>query len=261
MAKALSNDVRRKPTLRIWTNPKSVVVGRFQNLSDEVDLEQCDAHEVQIARRFTGGGTVFHDEATLNLTIVGPRDEGSVDLCFQRRNLQLVKEALDDLGSRCSMSGNSILIGGRKVCGSAAAVGQHYIFWHCSILVDANTQLLERVLGPSRLKVHSQFVHSRWQEVTTLTAALSRPICLDEIENGLEKTVEARWSVLLETGSLSPEEEKLSDVLHSSKYTSREWNLNGDRWHEEPEIESHNNRRVRTLNTLDRLNLLDHQLR
>ena len=261
MAKALFNSVRQKPTLRIWTNPKSVVVGRFQNLSDEVDLEQCEAHEVQIVRRFTGGGTVFHDEATLNLTIVGPRDEGSADLSFQEQNLRLVKEVLDDLGSRCSVSGNSILIGGRKVCGSAAAVGLHYIFWHCSILVNADTQLLERLLGPSRLKVCSEFVHSRWREVTTLTKALSRPICTDEIENGLEKEVEAQWRVRLETGSLSQEEEKLSDALHFSKYTSREWNLNGNRWHDEPEIDSHDNRGVRSLNALDRLNLLDHQLR
>ena len=230
LARGFSRGVRTEPTLRIWTNPKAVVVGRFQDVLAEVDLHQCEFNEVQVARRFTGGGTVFHDESTLNLTLASQPQESSTILRFQELNLQLVKEALDDLGLSCSRSRNSILIDGRKVCGSAAAVGQHYALWHCSILVDTNTNLLNLVLAPSKSKPKPPFVHSRWQEVTTLAKALSRPVSIDEVASNLERMLGTKMGARLETDSLSREEERDLDSLYSDKYSSCEWNLNGNRW-------------------------------
>jgi len=229
LARAFSSGVQTQPTLRLWTNPKAVVVGRFQEVFAEVDLRQCELNDVQIARRFTGGGTVFHDERTLNLTLVSKRDDGLADSRFQEANLQLVKETLVELGLRGSVSRNSILIDGRKVCGAAAAVGLHFALWHCSILVNTSTQLLELTLAPSKSKSKSRFVHSRWQEVTTLANALSRPISVDEVANNLERSIETKTGAKLEAGPLSNEEESYSQALHSRKYSSSEWNLNGNR--------------------------------
>ena len=230
LARAFSTGVQTQPTLRIWMNPKAVILGRFQEVSAEVDLHRCELNDVQIARRFTGGGTVFHDEGTLNLTLVTQPREGVADLRFQETNLQLVKETLDDLGLRCSASRNSILVDGRKVCGSAAAVGSHFTLWHCSILVDTNTQLLELSLAPSKSENKSRFVHSRWQEVTTLAKALSRPISAEEVANNMERTIEKKMGAQLETGRSSTEEERYSEALYSRKYSSSEWNLKGNRW-------------------------------
>src|SRR5208283_5766294 len=105
-----SNDSQHPATVRFWRNPDSVVIGRFQEAEAEVDLEECNLSQVQVARRFTGGGAVFHDEGTLNFTVVTkPADKPSV-LTFQEQNLQVVSEALGDLGLDCSLSApNSIL--------------------------------------------------------------------------------------------------------------------------------------------------------
>jgi lipoate-protein ligase A len=229
LARAFSTGVQTQPTIRIWMNPRAAVVGRFQEISAEVDIEQCELNGVQIARRFTGGGTVFHDEGTLNLTLVTQPKKGLADLKFQETNLQLVKETLDDLGIHCSSSRNSILVAGRKVCGSAAAAGLHFILWHCSILVDTNTRLLELSLAPSKSETKSRFVHSRWQEVTTLAKELFRPISAEEVSDRLEGTFEKRMGAQLETCRLSPEEERYSIALDSRKYSSSEWNLKGNR--------------------------------
>ena len=252
LARALSTDAQTQPTLRLWTNPRAVVVGRFQEVRAEVHIDQCQLHHVQIARRFTGGGTVFHDEATLNVTLVAQPGMVPSGLTFQENNLQLVTRALGSFGLRCSISRNSISIDGRKICGAAAAVGAHFAFWHCSILVDTDPQLLEASLAPSKSTTKSRFVHSRWQEVTTLAEALFRPISVDEVSGSLERAIRAGMATELVSGSLSIAEKSYSEALYSRKYSSREWHMNGNHVPEVGGIErSDDNCRMRPLNALN----------
>ena len=228
--KSCSEESQYTPTVRFWGNPNSVVIGRFQEAAAEVDLAECNLSQVQVARRFTGGGTVFHDEGTLNFTVVTkPVDNPSV-LTFQEQNLRVVSEALDNLGLDCSLSApNSILADGRKLCGAAAALGKTFAFWHCSIMVTTNTRLLERVLSPSKAGTLTRFVHSKWNPVTTVASALSKPISIDEVTRTLITAIQNQFRVELEAAPLSVEEEECSETLLAWRYSSNEWNLYGNR--------------------------------
>ena len=204
-------------------------MGRFQEAPAEVNLAQCDLSDVQVARRFTGGGSVYHDEGTLNFTLVSRRSESlSVARC-QEINLRLVADALEYLGLRCSLLlPNSILTDGQKVCGAAAAVGRDFTLWHCSILVNTDTRLLELALAPSKSATPSRFVRSKWRPVTTVAKVLSKPISVDEVARSLERSLEKNFGVELEAKRLSTEEERYSEALHSEKYSLDEWNLKGE---------------------------------
>ncbi len=49
-------------TLRFYRwKPSAVSVGRFQEIEKEVQLDNCRKHNVDVVRRITGGGTVYHD--------------------------------------------------------------------------------------------------------------------------------------------------------------------------------------------------------
>jgi lipoate-protein ligase A len=223
-------DSQYSSTVRFWGNPNSVIIGRFQEPAAEVDLAECNLSQVQVARRFTGGGTVFHDEGTLNFTVITKPTEGLSVLKFQERNMLVALKALSNLGLDCSLSTtNSILTGGRKLCGAAAALGRNFAFWHCSIMVTTNTRLLERVLSPSKARTLTRFVHSKWSPVTTVTNALSKPISVDEVTRTLIAVIQNQFGVELELGSLSIEEEDCSKALLARKYSSTDWNLYGSR--------------------------------
>ena len=230
IARVFSAGIQTQSTIRVWSNPKVVVVGRFQEAATEVDLTMCDLNHIQVARRFTGGGSVFHDEGTLNLTLVDRRSAELSILGLHETNLRLVTEALEDLGLCNSVSlPNSILIDGRKVCGAAAAAGRHCTLWHCSILVNTDTKLLELVLEPSRSTAPSRFVRSKWRPVTTLAKALSKPISVEEVARSLESSLEKNWGAELQAKPLSPGEERFSEVLYNERYSRDEWNLKGER--------------------------------
>jgi lipoate-protein ligase A len=216
------------PTLRTWKNPPTVIVGRFQNVNSEVDTDLCIRKKVSIARRFTGGGTVFHDEGTLNLTIVTRRPQRIEVTELQRNGSSIILKLLDSLGLRGTLvPPNSIHVGGKKIAGAAAALGRDFALWHASVLISTNTDLLNELLAPSRRSEESRFIHSRWHPVTTLVAALGKPVTTEEVKHQLMVTAESSFGARLSTGGLQDDEKEQTTLLHEHKYSTEQWNVKG----------------------------------
>ena len=213
-------------TIRIWTNPRAVVVGRFQEISSEVDLAFCGRNEIQIGRRFTGGGAVFHDEGNLNLTIVTTRQRRLTLSQLFEENCTIILNFLKDFGVRGNfVPPNSIEISGRKVSGAAAAFGRDFAFWHASLLVSTDEHMLNEALQPSRRIGNSQFIRSRWRPVITLDRALGKQLDVEWVKQGLMSACQTQFE--FEAGELSEEEERVMKSLYDWRYSSSEWNLSG----------------------------------
>jgi lipoate-protein ligase A len=227
-ALARSRDPASLPSIRVWVNQRGVVVGRFQETSAEVDLPFCDRNNIQVGRRFTGGGAVFHDEGNLNLTVVTSRQRGKPLSELYRANSAIISSMLERLGLRSHyVPPNSIEISGKKVSGSAAALGRDFAFWHASVLVSTNEQMLNDALQPSRMTTATRFIRSKWQPIITLEHALGEHLEIGEIRRRLIDSCETCLGVQLEKGELSSDEERLMKSLYDMKYSTNEWNLLG----------------------------------
>lgn len=219
------------PTVRFWTNAPATVLGRFQDASLEVDLELCESRKVQVVRRFTGGGTVFHDDGTLNFTIVTKRTPSLSVGSIHETYSHIIMNSLKDLNLNCSISPpNAILVDGRKVCGAAAAVGDNFALWHCTILVSTDTRLLEEALAPSRKNVSTRYVRSRWKPVTTIEAALGMKTNLQDVRSHLLRSFRRQFDARLIQGELTRYEEEDLRTLLYQKYLTVQWNLYGNRF-------------------------------
>ncbi len=54
----------------LWINEPSVVIGKHQNLLEELNMNYCFENNIKIARRLSGGGTVVHDFADFEITFL-----------------------------------------------------------------------------------------------------------------------------------------------------------------------------------------------
>jgi lipoate-protein ligase A len=215
------------PTVRIWVNPPTAVLGRFQHVDSEVDIEFCERNDIRIARRFTGGGAVYHDEGNLNLTVVTQRPEGISLLEFHRKNASVVQDFLASYGLDSEfVSPNSIQIAGKKISGAAAGFCRHLALWHASTLVSTDTVTLGQVLSPSQRTFETSFTRSRWKPVTTLATTLGRHVDLSEAKETLLRSFRKLNNAKLQPGRLSDAEEQRMRLL-LAKYSSREWNRLG----------------------------------
>jgi lipoate-protein ligase A len=150
------------PVLRLWRNDRCAVVGRFQVAAAEVDLAAARLVDLPVLRRFTGGGTVYHDPGNLNVSLLlRPDDPLLLADPATRRLPGLFRVLLGPLAAAASALGVPARATERdlvveradataaKIGGVAAWLGSRALLVHGTLLVDADLAALDRVCsGP-----------------------------------------------------------------------------------------------------------------
>jgi lipoate-protein ligase A len=152
-------------------NPSAVTLGRFQRIDASVRRDVCRSEGIDITRRTTGGGTVFHDmdgEITYAVIMKVPADLDSITSSYERICSGLVN-ALGSLGIEAAFSPiNDVLVAGRKISGSAQTRRRGMLLQHGTLLYRTDIQQLARVLNVSSEKLSDKHVASLAERVTTI---------------------------------------------------------------------------------------------
>ena len=123
--------------LLLWQNDNTIVVGQNQNTEAEINRAFVEEHHINVVRRSTGGGAVYHDLGNLNYSFI--TDAGELQELAMQRFTAPVVEALKGLGLNAEASGrNDILVEGRKVSGTAQRVSHGRILHHGTLLFDSD---------------------------------------------------------------------------------------------------------------------------
>ena len=150
----------------MWQVEPSVIFGRNQVLENEVNVPYCREHGIKLYRRKSGGGCVYADMDNLMLSFVTA--EENVNFAFNRF-VNMVLLVLRRLGIPATGSShNDIMIGDRKVCGTACYhVGGRSIV-HSTMLYDTNMDHMLNAITPSREKLQKKGIESVRQRITLL---------------------------------------------------------------------------------------------
>lgn len=134
-----------KPILFLWRNSPSVVIGRHQNPWQECNLNLMREEGIKLARRRSGGGTVYHDMGNINLTFFTTKKKYD-----RMENLKLVVRALNAVQPQLDVQATKrfdILLDGQfKVSGTASKIGRTTAYHHCTLLCNADRTLLSALL-------------------------------------------------------------------------------------------------------------------
>lgn len=150
--------------LFLWQNDKTVVCGRNQNPLKECDIERLKGDGGHVARRYSGGGAVYHDLGNLNFTFITAYEEGCM-----KKNTDFIIGVLAEFGVEAVFSGrNDILVDGKKVSGGAFYEEGGMLCHHGTLLVHSNINDLEKYLQPSILKLKSKGIDSIRSRVLNL---------------------------------------------------------------------------------------------
>ncbi|XP_077462536.1 lipoyl amidotransferase LIPT1, mitochondrial [Stigmatopora argus] len=160
-------DLNQRNVLLLWRNTPAVVIGRHQNPWKECNLSLIKRSGISLARRQSGGGTVFHDLGNLNLTFFASKKAYD-----RQRNLKVITGALNCLRPGLEVKATErfdiFLKGHYKITGSASRISRKSSYHHCTLLHSSDHSALSPVLHSSCQGLRSNATPSVPSPVTNL---------------------------------------------------------------------------------------------
>lgn len=202
--------------LYFYVNSAAVIIGRGQNPWVECNLEAMARDDVQLVRRITGGGAVFHDAGNLNFSFIAGEK-----LYDERRQLGMILSAVRALGIPCDFTGrNDLVADGRKFSGNAFCSRKGIRQHHGTLLIHSDLARLQNYLNVDPRKLQAKGVKSVRSRVCNLSEFVPGLTC-EKMLDALKGAFRAEYGECEELPV--PEESAVAPYI--KKHASDAWRL------------------------------------
>jgi lipoate-protein ligase A len=214
------------PTLRLYTyRSHCALVGRYQHLEAEVDLDACRRTGTGYSRRPTGGGAIVMGAGQLGVAVAtrAPADVNPRELLA--RYAEGIVAGLGELGIEATFAGkNDLSVERRKIAGLGLYLepGGGLLF-HSSILADLDIPFMLEVLNIPAAKLGDKAVAAVAERITTVSRETGQAVGGADIREVIATGFAQALGIELRAGSTTPAEDARAAALEAERYASREW--------------------------------------
>lgn len=206
----------------LWRNSPSIIIGKNQNTVEEINMDFVKENKINVVRRVTGGGAVYHDLGNLNFSFITKAESNLID--FKTYNTPILN-ALKKIGVDCELSGrNDIVIDGKKFSGIAQSISKGRVLNHGTLLFDSKLDILTKALNVKRDKIESKGIKSVAGRVTNIKPYVKEDIDVIEFKQILLKNIFEYFSQPIEIYELKDEDIKNIENMVEKRYNKWEWN-------------------------------------
>ncbi|MBR7033147.1 MAG: lipoate--protein ligase [Clostridia bacterium] len=206
------------PVFMLWSTAPTLMIGKYQNVFEEVDLAFAREKGIKITRRLSGGGTIYTDEGGFQYTFI----EKGGELIDFSEYMRPVAEALRRMGVPAEISGrNDMLLDGKKISGNAQFKLGGKTVHHGSLLFDTDLDMMERASRPPEYKITSKSIKSVRDRVTNIKKAAGLDMTAERFADELVRRI-AEVSGGMERYELTAEDRKRIEELADAHFRDRD---------------------------------------
>ena len=229
-------------TLRFYRwKPSAVSIGKFQKIEKEVQIDNCRKCGVDIVRRITGGGTVYHDaENEITYSVIASKEDlAAKDITAVYAKIYAgLAEAVKILGLSADFNeGNTktcpnLTVHGKKISGSAQSHKGEVVLQHGTLLIDVDLEKMFTFLCAPGARTCMEIVNVAKHKITSIKNELGKNVSVTEVYQALIKSFQKALNIQLAISELTSHERELAEKLCKEKYANDDWNFYGKSNHE-----------------------------
>lgn len=215
-------DMENEDYLLFYINRNAIIIGKHQNTIEEINSEYVKEKDIQVVRRISGGGTVYHDDGNLNFSFLTKFSQDSIHN-FKKFTEPVVK-TLNELGVKAELNGrNDITVDGKKISGNAQFSNTKAMFSHGTVLFNSNLDDVVEALNVKIDKIESKGIKSIRSRVANISDYLNENMSIFDFR---EKLLESIFGTTEDYPVLNLRENQWKEVheLANSKYRNWDWN-------------------------------------
>lgn len=207
----------------LYRNDPAIVVGKHQNTLAEINLSYVMDQGIKVARRISGGGTVYHDLGNLNFAFISTGEEGQL-VDYRKHTLPII-QAMKSMGLKVTLGPrNELLLGKLKISGTASHVHKQRVLHHGTLLFGSEMEHLTSALKVQKGRFFDKAVKSVPARVTNIRDHLKVRMDVSEFQEMVFRFVVDNGS---DATGYTYNRADLKEIhgLVERKYSTWEWNF------------------------------------